>query len=249
MKFISIVYIFALYVLLTPGILFTTIKPIHALLYSGLLFLSFDIVNVPMKEFLKKQTNNDENYHDQINVTFSNKIVPAPKDKALGNLLIESFEYVSKLEVNIKTLQTIIASYKGTQRELNELKKLVEETKNILADLQIQLEKFNAIKNKIDNLNKTINTLERKEKKLSDDFTQCQIDIQKVEQKVMDEETKRDKLNNDINNLQTKIDSLTITVNESNAKIPVLEEDIRKKIDLCNLRGISLSYPWISEYT
>jgi len=249
MSILLFIYIFAIFVLLSPSILFKTHLLIHSLCFALIIYFTHNLVLLSGKENMKalKTEQSDINDHE-LNVSFSNNTRRSEKSNILGQMMIEAFERVAELKTNIQKLKTMIKAYSGTTEELAELKKLFYETTGKLTQLEEKLIKFNDMEKEFKDLNNNINSLEVEKKDLQNQVNKCKTEFANSEIIISDNNTKNSNLQEDISSSVTKTAELNTTINSYNSKIPSKTDEMRNKISTCALQYLKNSVSWIQEY-
>jgi hypothetical protein len=163
MKIITIIYIFFLYVLFTPGFLMKTkfnmeTYLLHALLFSIVFFFSVKIVN-----------GNKENYEGEVSLNMSgmNNLVDLIKShkkdqemnidienrvKGADNAGAKCWNALGKTQKDIELLRVQLDSYQGNWETIQKLNQTIIEYKDKIAVLKTQLGAYENAENNIDQL-------------------------------------------------------------------------------------------------
>lgn len=164
MKIITIIYIFFLYVLFTPGFLMKTkfnmeTYLLHALLFSIVFFFSVKIVN-----------GNKENYEGEMSLNMSgmNNLVDLIKShkkdqemnidienqvKGADNAGAKCWNALGKTQKDIELLRVQLDSYQGNWETIQKLNQTIIQYKDKIAVLKTQLGAYENAENNIDQLN------------------------------------------------------------------------------------------------
>jgi len=258
MKMITYIYLFALYILFIPGFLRKT-KPnmqnylLHALLFSLVLYLTYDLVNQKTKE----------NYNEyDVNVTGVNSLVDLIKTQfggsgnekkidihnqiagSQGNNNMNCWNALGKNQKEIEILKVQLDSYSGTKQDidklnnqLNNLKQEVDSLDNKLVGSKGTNKTVDQINIQIKNYQDEINELQQK----IDLYNQTDEDIKKINQEIATLQSDITQLNLDITNCtdqngkyQTQITDLNGTIEEQDLNIKNLQEKIKNNIGCTN---------------
>lgn len=249
MSIILFLYIFALFVLFSPSILFKTHLLLHSLSFVLIMYFTYDLVLLIRKEDMRGlETEQNEIYDHELNVSFSNKHTSAPKSNILGQMMIDAFERVAEIKTNINKLKTMIKAYSGTDEELAEIKKLFQETKGKLKQVEEKLVKFNDMRKEFEELTNEINNLEVEKKQTQSKLNQCDEESTNGEITIINNNTKNEELRERLSNMIQRSAQLNSNVNLYNFKISSKIDEIRSKISTCELQYLQNSLPWIQEY-
>jgi uncharacterized coiled-coil protein SlyX len=164
MKIITIIYIFFLYVLFTPGFLMKTkfnmeTYLLHALLFSVVFFFSVKIVD-----------GNKENYEGEMSLNMSgmNNLVDLIKShkkdqemnidienqvKGADNAGAKCWNALGKTQKDIELLRVQLDSYQGNWETIQKLNQTIIQYKDKIAVLKTQLGAYENAENNIDQLN------------------------------------------------------------------------------------------------
>ena len=248
MSIILFFYIFALFVLFSPSILFKTHLFLHSLFFVFIFNLTYDLVFTKKEDMRDLEVEKKEIYDHELNISFSNKHTSSPKSNILGEMMIDAFERVAEIKTQIKKLQTMIKAYSGTDEELVEIQKLFKDTKDKLIQLEKKLIKFNNMKKELVILTNEINELEVEKKKLQNKLNKCNDEVANSEIIISNN-------NKEINRLETLISStiqntsrLNTNINSYNSRIPDKTDEIRDRISTCALQYLQNTVSWLQEY-
>lgn len=173
MKIITFIYIFALYVLLIPGILIKGkgFGLLSSLLYSILLYFTLDIVCGIQKEPLEQKLEDQS-----INVRFKNIAGDYPGyQKEMAEYLINAYADFYKIQVNIEHLKKLLNAYDGTNEQFEILQNLYHNIDVTYGRFKTRLEKYHNIEDKTIQLQDEVNVLEVQKQKLQDRYNACQV--------------------------------------------------------------------------
>ena len=159
MNIIPFIYIFSLYVLFTPGILFKKNNSviINALLFAIVLYFTMDFVK-QNQEYMSQNTGvdvdglkdlvnslNEEIYEKVIKVDVKNEYVtnPATDNSGIVKLCEEKIQDIANYKQQIEDLNTQLTSYAGTRELIASLKNTVSQLEEKKAELMNQLDLAN----------------------------------------------------------------------------------------------------------
>lgn len=249
MSIILFLYIFALFVLFSPSILFKTHLLLHSLCFVLIMYFTYDLVLLIRKEDMRGlETEQNEIYDHELNVSFSNKHTSAPKSNIIGQTLINTFERIAEIKIHIKKLQTMIKAYDGTDENLVEINKLYRETQGRLKQVEDKLVKFNDMKKEFEELTNEINNLEVKKKQTQNKLNKCDEESTNGDITITNNNTKIEELRERLSKILQISVQFNSSVNLYNFKIPSKIDEIRSKISTCELQYLQNSLPWIQEY-
>ena len=254
MKMITYIYIFALYILLIPGFLRKTKLNmqnylLHALLFSLVLYLTYDLVNQKTKE----------NYNEyDVNVTGVNSLVDLIKTQfggsgnekkidihnqiagSQGNNNMNCWNALGKNQKEIEIIKVQLDSYSGTNQDidklnnqLNSLKQEVDSLDNKLVGSKGTNKTVDQLSIQIKNYQDEIDELQQK----IDLYNQTDEDIRKINQEIAQLQGDITQLNLDITTCtdkngeyQTQITDLDGTITQQGLDIANLQEKIDNNI-------------------
>ena len=174
MKIISFIYIFALYILLLPGILIKNknLGLLCSLLFALLLYLTLDTIDGTFKELLEPKEER------LINVTFKNVVGDSPSNETeLAEYLVNAYSELYRIQANIKELQKMLDSYNGTNQQLDMLQNLYNQINSTYERIKVQLQNYNNMEPKTEDAQDGLNTLEVQESNLQTKFNNCKIKL------------------------------------------------------------------------
>ncbi len=236
MKIITFIYIFALFVLCSPGIMYNngSFHFLSTLLFSIILYFSIDYIG-NKKEYLTEnddltiETTNlfslvnklneklDQKIND-INVEVNEKIrfTPIQDVSNITKQCLKKMQELEQYKVEVKQLKDDLASYIGLARTKVTLKKTLNKLEEKEADLNSQVEKLNTtIKNKdteINNRQEIADTLQGTINDLSGNIVDLNDDINDLVPIILQDEK-------DIGTQDAKISSLNTEINERKEQI------------------------------
>ena len=236
MKIITFIYIFALFVLCSPGIIYNngSFHFLSTLLFSIILYFSIDYIG-NKKEYLTEnddltiETTNlfslvnklneklDQKIND-INVEVNEKIrfTPIQDVSNITKQCLEKMQELEQYKVEVKQLKDDLASYIGLARTKVTLKKTLNKLEEKEADLNSQIEKLNTtIKNKdteIINRQNIADTLQGTINDLSGNIVTLNNEINERMPIILQDEK-------DIGTQDAKISSLNTEINERKEQI------------------------------
>ena len=249
MSIILFLYIFALFVLFSPSILFKTHLLLHSLCFVLIMYFTYDLVSLIQKEDMRNlEPQQNEIYDHELNVSFSNKHTSAPKSNILGQMMIDAFERVAEIKTNINKLKIMIKAYSGTDEELAEIRKLFQETTGKLKQLEEKLIKFNDMKKEIEELTNEINSLEVEKKKLQTELNKCNNEVANGQTIISNNNTTIGNIENQISSSVQLTAQLNSNISSYNSQIPGKTDDIRNKISTCALQYLQNTVSWLQEY-
>ena len=244
MKMITYIYIFALYILLTPGFLRKTKLHmqnylLYSLVFSLVLYLTYDLVN-------KK---NIESYNEyDVDVKGVNSLVDLIKTQfgssgsgekkidihnqiagSQGNNNINCWNALGKNQKELEIIKVQLDSFAGTKKDIDKLNNQLNTLKQQVDGLDDKLIGSKGTNKKIDNLNIQIKNYQGEIDKLQQQITlynETDEDIKKINNQIAT-------LQSEITNLNLKITDCTdlnakntTTVNTLNTTIKNQEESI-----------------------
>lgn len=175
MKNITLIYIFALYVLFIPGFCLKQNKFLHSLLFSLCLYFTYDIVNHSVENYetsleikgmdnLGDLTKKEEKKQDRT-VVVNNKISTLPKkyyenENGGNTLLMTSYKTIDKLKEENQDMHNNLKAYEGDNDKIDVLKAKMDSYKNQITDLKTQLNSYKGTDTSADELNKLVNKLQ-----------------------------------------------------------------------------------------
>lgn len=227
MKIITYIYVFALYILCSPGFFFKskmniTNYIIHGLGFTFLLYFTFGLVNETMEPFEQATLSmngvgnlvdliDTHKQQQQTNIDIQNEIKGAEDASA------KCWTALGETQKDIETLRIQLDSYNGTPQTIENLNATIIDYKDQILTLQRQLEAYNGDKNSLDNLTKQFNTykerLEALQKQvLAFDGTDASLET----------------LNKQLSTMKSKEEELTTQLATCNAKTPTLTSNVTK---------------------
>ena len=233
MNYLLFIYIFAIFVLFSPSILFKKINIIHAFCFSIILYFTYDIIyknQEYMTPQLKVDVNglhdlvnslNEEVYEKIINVDVTNEytIDPAKDNSVVVEECREKIDEIVEYKKKIEHLSEELSFYEGTRDLIVSLENTVKNLEKKQDELEKQLELANdTIDIQLDTIDGKTNQI----KSIGEQITGYDGDISG------NQVTIRGK-NADINNLNTKLAQRNFTLDEKIKKINELLEQIKLK--------------------
>lgn len=230
-----LLYIFVLFILFSPSILFKSNYIVHSLCFSIILYVTFDLVKFSNRESLKGIiVEDDKKYDSELNVNISNIHESAPSNNVLGKLMLDAFQKVSELKTNITHLNAMLNSYGDSDEELKQIIQLTMETEGKLNLLKQKLVNFNAMTTNSNNLIIDNNLLEVKKLDLTNKLNKCKTDMINNEILISDNNSKILNLNKDKVTLKNNINILDKASYSYKMNIPIIEGKILEKMKNCS---------------
>lgn len=243
---ILFIYIFALFVLFSPRIIFHQHFFIHALCFSIILYFTYDLVVIQKEHMNNLETDNI--YDSELNVSFSNNHTSGPKSDVLGEMMLKAFERVAQFKTNINKLKTMLTAYDGTDEQLVEMEKIFKETNGNLELLEAKLDKLNERKKELEELTNKINELEVEKKEFQNKLNKCQRDFSNSIIVISNKNTDLEKLRDMIISSVKTTAELNSTINSYQSQIPIQTDEIKNTISTCKLEYLQNKVPWLQEY-
>lgn len=225
MKLLLLLYIFVLFILFSPGILFKSNYIVHSLCFSIILYLTYDLVKFSNTEPLK---GDDEKNDSGLNVNISNIHESSPSNNVLGELMLDAYQKVSELKQNITDLNVMLDSYKNgdTDEQLNQIIMLTIKAEGKLNLLKSKLINLKAMNNNSDNLIIENNVLDVKKQNLTDQLNKRERDMKNNEISITNNNSKITTLKKHKLTLNNNIKLLDKAIYSYKMKIPMLESEI-----------------------
>ena len=240
MNLITWIYIFILYVLCSRNVIFTKHNYIHALVFSILLYLTFDFVNY-YKEFFEEEKieiNNQgvedlvnnlqkEINENVLNVDINKQIYYSPQQDTTGIVEVckEKVKDIQKYKDNIENMSKEVEKDLALKAVVDQMKTLITK----LNDKELELiQEINELNNKIIgknsiitrkdnliyNLNNTINDLSGNIFTLQSNLKQKEEKIENDKETIELQKGKISNLNLNIGNLKDQITNKTNNINK-----------------------------------
>ena len=242
MNIIPFVYIFSLYVLLSPGILFKKNNNIilNALLFSIVWYITFDFVE-RNQEFMSQDMDvdvdglkdlvdslNNEIHEKVINVDVKNEYINNPETDNSGiiKLCEEKIQEIAEYKQQIEDLNTQLASYAGTRELIASLKTTVSQLEEKKAELMNQLDLANET---IANQQTTITGKDDQIEVLDQNIQQKDGTIQTQTETINSKNDKISNLKNTISGNNNQINNLNAGINRKNSQINNLNSSVSQK--------------------
>jgi len=221
MKIITYIYVFALYILCSPGFFFKskmniTNYIVHGVIFKCVLYFNFGLVNGSMESFEQATLSmngignlvdliDTHKQQQQTNIDIQNEIKGAEDASA------KCWTALGKTQKDIETLRIQLDSYNGAPQTIEKLNATVIEYKDQLLTLQRQMEAYNGDKNSLNNLTKQFNTYKD------------QLDgLQKQVLAFDGTDESLEKLNKQLATMKSKTETLTTELATCKAKTPTL---------------------------
>ena len=261
MNIIPFIYIFSLYVLFTPGILFKKNNNviINASLFAIVLYFTMDFVK-QNQEYMSQNTEvdvdgfkdlvnslNEEIYEKVINVNVKNEYVtnPATDNSGIIQLCEEKIQEIANYKQQIEDLNTQLASYAGTRELIASLKNTVSQLEEKKTELMNQLELANeTIANQQSTISGKDDQIEVLDKSIIDKDGIIQTKTETIDQKnntigqknnTIDQKNNTiGQKNNTIDQKNNRIGRLNRNINEKNNRIGRLNRNINEKNNTIN---------------
>ena len=254
MNIIPFVYIFSLYVLLSPGILFKKNNNIilNALLFSIVWYITFDFVE-RNQEYMSQDMDvdvdglkdlvdslNNEIHEKVINVDVKNEYInnPATDNSGIIKLCEEKIQEIAEYKQQIEDLNTQLASYAGTRELIASLKTTVSQLEEKKAELMNQLDLANET---IANQQTTITGKDDQIEVLDQNIQQKDGTIQTQTETINSKNDKISNLKNTISGNNNQINNLNDGINRKNSQINNLNYSVSQKNTQINNLNYSVS--------
>lgn len=219
MKMITYIYIFALYILLTPGFLRKTKLNmqsclLYSLVFSLMLYFTYDLVNQA----------NIENYNEyDVDVKGVNSLVDLIKTQfggsggekkidihnqiagSQGNSNINCWNALGKNQKEIEIIKVQLDSFSGTKKDIDKLNNQLNQLKQNVDSLDNKLIGSKGTNKKVDQLNVQIKNYQEEIDTLQQQinlYNETDEDIEKINNQIA-------KLQSEITNLNLKITDCT----------------------------------------
>lgn len=218
-----LLYIFVLFILFSPGILFKSNYIIHSLCFSIILYLTYDLVKFSNTEPLK-----GIEYDSGLNVNISNIHESSPSNNVLGELMLDAYQKVSELKQNITDLNVMLDSYKNgdTDEQLNQIIMLTIKAEGKLNLLKTKLTNLNAMNTNSDNLIIENNVLDVKKQNLTNQLNKSMSDMKNNEISITNNNSKISTLKKNKLTLNNNIKILDKVIYSYKMNIPTIENEI-----------------------
>ena len=168
MKLITYIYVFALYIMCSPGFFIKSKMNImtyiaHGLLFSVLLYNTFSLVNGDKESFEQATLSmkgidhlvnliDSHKQQNQTNIDIQNEV------KGTEDASAKCWTALGKTQKDIETLRLQLDSYDGSIENIDKLNATVIDYKDKILTLQHQKEAYQGDQNSLDNLTKQFNT-------------------------------------------------------------------------------------------
>lgn len=168
MKLITYIYVFALYIMCSPGFFMKSKMNIityiiHGLLFSVLLYNTFGLVNDDKESFEQATLSmkgidhlvnliDSHKQQNQTNIDIQNEV------KGTEDASAKCWTALGKTQKDIETLRLQLDSYDGSIENIDKLNATVVDYKDKILTLQRQKEAYQGDQNSLDNLTKQFNT-------------------------------------------------------------------------------------------
>jgi chromosome segregation ATPase len=239
MNIIPFVYIFSLYVLFTPGILFKKNNNviINALLFAIVWYITFDFVE-RNQEYMSQDMDVDvdglKDLVDSLNKEINEKVInvdvkneyittPATDNSGIIQLCEEKIQEIADYKQQIEDLSTQLASYAGTRELIASLKNTVSRLEEKEAELMKQLDLANET---IANQQTTIVGKDDQIEVLDQSIQQKDGTIQTQTETINSKNNKISNLNNNIGQKNSQINHLNNNIGQKNSQINHLNSNI-----------------------
>ncbi len=168
MKLITYIYVFALYIMCSPGFFMKSKMNIityiiHGLLFSVLLYNTFGLVNDDKESFEQATLSmkgidhlvnliDSHKQQNQTNIDIQNEV------KGTEDASAKCWTALGKTQKDVETLRLQLDSYDGSIENIDKLNATVIDYKDKILTLQRQKEAYQGDQNSLDNLTKQFNT-------------------------------------------------------------------------------------------
>ena len=249
MKLITYIYVFALYVLCSPGFFIKTKMNItnymlHGVVFSVILYFTIGLVN-HSREFFDQSTLsvkgldhlvnliNAQKQQKQTNIDIQNEI------KGMDDTNNQCWDALGKSQKELEVLRVQLDSYDGSIENIDKLNAAVIVNKEKILTLQKQMDAYNGDKNSLENLTKQFNNYKDQFDALNTqilayDGTEESLDNlnKKLTELTNTEQTLTTNLNtcnSNTTNLTNNVTNLQNTYNNNQNTIASLQQQISSK--------------------
>lgn len=186
MKIISLIYVFALFIILVPNIFISYDKQFGVLLHSTLFVIIFYLTydGVLKEGFYEREINvqgmghladlfDDHREESESNKVVINNEIRKPKHIELGGqtnaklLLKNSLNKINTMRDENEFLQNKIDAYKGHDEAVDKLREKEKESQETIEQLQTQVRSMRGNENSVSKLNGIIQDLQLKNSQLN----------------------------------------------------------------------------------
>jgi hypothetical protein len=186
MKIISLIYVFALFIILVPNIFISYDKQFGVLLHSTLFVIIFYLTydGVLKEGFYEREINvqgighladlfDDHREESESNKVVINNEIRKPKHIEIGGqtnaklLLKNSLNKINTMRDENEFLQNKIDAYKGNDEAVDKLREKEKESQETIEQLQTQLRSMRGNENAVSKLNGIIQDLQLKNSQLN----------------------------------------------------------------------------------
>ena len=230
MKIITFIYIFLLYILLTPGILINkNYYILSALLYTLIIHFTLERINLSVESLQASTVNNS------LNVQFHNIVDDSNhNDAEIAEHLVNAYSELQDIKNNIVMLNKRLNDiYRVDNFEV-----LSDYYNKVLAtyeNYKERYEKYISMETKINDKQLEINKLKLDEKKSKRENEKCHLKSKVQENKVFKNKVITGKIQSRITSTQNQIDSINEDIAEMEEKIPQLESYLKSKKNICKI--------------
>ena len=252
MNYLLFIYIFAIFVLFSPSILFKKINIIHAFCGSIILYFTYDIIyknQEYMTPQLKVDVNglqdlvnslNEEVYEKIINVDVTNEytINPAKDNSVIVEECREKIDEIVEYKKKIEHLTEELSFYEGTRDLIVSLENTVENLEKKQDELETQLKLANdTIDIQLDTIDGKINQI----KSMDDQIIAYDGDISGNQVTIREKNTDINNLNTTIAQRNFTIDTKIKEINELLKKINIKKTTIKGQTDDINKKNNTIA--------
>lgn len=246
MKIITYIYVFALYILCSPGFFIKSKMNImtyiiHGLSFTFLLYFTFGLVNGTMEPFEQATLSmngignlvdliDTHKQQQQTNIDIQNEITGAEDPSA------KCWTALGETQKDIETLRIQMDSYDGTQETIEKLNGTVIEYKDKILTLQRQMDAYNGDTNSLENLNNQFNTYKDQLEGLQRQmlaFDGTDDSLENLNKQLATMKSKEEQLTTDLGTCNAKTPTLTSrtttiqgTYNTNQERINTLREEV-----------------------
>ena len=246
MKIITYIYVFALYILCSPGFFMKSKMNITTYIFHGIcftiaLYFTFGLVNGTIEPFEQATLSmngignlvdlmDTHKQQQQTNIDIQNEITGAEDTSA------KCWTALGETQTDLETLRVQMDSYDGTTQTLDKLNATVIDYKDKILTLQRQLEAYNGDKNSLDNLTKQFNTYKDQLEGLQRQmlaFDGTDESLENLNKQLSTMKSKEEQLTTDLGTCKAKTPTLTSqtttiqgTYNTNQERINTLREEV-----------------------
>ena len=232
MKIILLVYIFALYIIFTSGILINKdFELLCSILFSVILFFTLDIINKKTIESLQ-----EKNGDNSINVRFHNIVSDSPETSTVvAEYLVNAYSDLYKIQDKEKELKKQLNSYTGTDKEFNLLQNLYDRTEVTSKRFKKRFDTYTNMEEQITDLKKTVSKSEVNERNYEKKYNKCNVDYENSDGTLLTTNMQIQNMTRSMLDVNKNTDILKGSMIKMNGKIPQYETYNANMKNICKL--------------